>query len=132
MICSGLARSVPGVGPQLNPSQVMAFNTGQLQQPGGEPIYPIRRWNRVPMKATGVVCYWSCELIEYKCLVAAGTMTLYDGLNASGRVVIATFDLVVGRCDMRRYGLGPMPELLTTGCYVVLSNPLARIEVGIL
>lgn len=124
LICAGLARRVDGWGPVLSHRQIDAFNNAAHMTPDG-------RWeqfetiDRVYRSSSGIVRTGPCRLMATGCDVAAGTITVYDNIAASGRVVLEPIPLIVGRFPVGT----PMGVKLNIGCYVVLSNPAARVFV---
>lgn len=122
LICSGLARAISGTLPRLSPHQMHYFNMGRHLMPDGDvmPIHFIG--TRVELSASGLAKSGASKLMYFDCDVGAGYMTIFDGLTASGRVVVDNWPLVVGR-----YSLG---AALSTGCYVVLSDAAARVKLG--
>ena len=63
----------------------------------------------------------ACELAGWYCSVAAGTITIYDALSATGTPIVPATTLVVG--PMPIMGAGTNGKIaLTTGCWVVLSG----------
>lgn len=63
----------------------------------------------------------ACELAGWYCSVAAGTITIYDALSATGTPIVPATTLVVGPLPI--FGAGTTGKLaLTTGCHVVLSG----------
>lgn len=71
-----------------------------------------------------------CELAGWFCSVAAGTITIYDALSATGTPIVPATALVVG--PMPIFGAGTPGKLaLNTGCFVVLSGAATvRVLVG--
>ena len=65
--------------------------------------------------ATSLLINGACDLYGWDCTVAAGTITIYDGLNASGTVIVPTTTLTAG---LNTFAVG---RQLKIGCYVVLS-----------
>ncbi len=121
LICAGLARVTNGPVPALSHRQIVDFNSMRHALPDGrfEQFEPV---DRVFMTASGRAWTGPGKLYAFACTVAAGTMTVYDNTAASGRVVVKTFTLTVARQQV-----GTLFEPLTLGCYVVLSNPAARV-----
>lgn len=70
----------------------------------------------VNLTATGTAFTGACELAGYDCTVAAGNITIYDGTDALGTVVVPETALSVGRTEFT------WKRALTTGCHVVLSG----------
>ena len=63
----------------------------------------------------------ACELAGWYCSVAAGNITIYDALSATGTPIVPATALAVG--PMPIFGAGTTGKLaLTTGCHVVLSG----------
>lgn len=63
----------------------------------------------------------ACELAGWYCSVAAGTITIYDALSATGTAIVPATTLVVGPLPIM--GAGTTGKIaLTTGCWVVLSG----------
>lgn len=124
LVCAGLARAVRGPVPSLNGMQVAYFNLGRHAFPDGA-LMPINSVSsEVSLSASGVARTGAGRLLHIDCTVAAGNITVYDNTAASGLVVVPTMALVVGR--------GTLGAALTLGCYVVLSNPAARVTLGFL
>lgn len=75
-----------------------------------------------PTPSTGSVAVsGACELAGWFCSVAAGTITIYDALSATGTPIVPATALAVG--PMPIFGAGTTGKLaLTTGCFVVLSG----------
>lgn len=122
LICSGFARAVSGAVPQLNSLQVSYFNLGRHALADGD-LLPLESvGSRVSLAASGVAKTGAARLMYIDCTVAAGNITVYDNTAASGTVVIPTVALFQGRASMATQ--------LSTGCYVVLSNAAARVELG--
>lgn len=63
----------------------------------------------------------ACELAGWYCSVAAGNITIYDALSATGTPIVPATALAVG--PMPIFGAGTNGKLaLATGCHVVLSG----------
>ena len=75
-----------------------------------------------PTASTGSAAFvGACELAGWYCSVAAGTITIYDALSATGTPIVPATTLVVG--PMPIFGAGTTGKLaLTAGCWVVLSG----------
>ena len=75
-----------------------------------------------PTASTGSSAFsGACELAGWYCSVAAGTITIYDALSATGTPIVPATTLVVG--PMPIMGAGTTGKIaLTTGCWVVLSG----------
>lgn len=122
LVCSGLARAVSGPVPKLSGLQVGYFNLGRHALPDGD-LMPLESvGSRVSLTASGLAKSGASKLLYIDCTVAAGNITVYDSTAASGVVVVATMPLVASR--------SMMATALVTGCYVVLSNAAARVELG--
>ncbi len=70
----------------------------------------------VNLTATGTAFSGACELAGYDCTTAAGNITIYDGTDTSGTVIVAATALSLGRVEFA------YKRSLTTGCHVVLSG----------
>lgn len=74
----------------------------------------------ITLTATGTAFSGACELAGYYCSVAAGSITIYDALSATGTPIVPATALAVGPFPI--FGAGTNGKLrLGTGCYVVLS-----------
>lgn len=75
-----------------------------------------------PTASTGSSAFsGACELAGWYCSVAAGTITIYDALSATGTPIVPATTLAVG--PMPIMGAGTTAKMaLTTGCWVVLSG----------
>ena len=75
-----------------------------------------------PTASTGSSAFsGACELAGWYCSVAAGTITIYDALSATGAAIVPATTLAVG--PMPIMGAGTTGKIaLTTGCWVVLSG----------
>ena len=70
----------------------------------------------VQRTATGLVVSGPCDLAGFDCIVAAGNITIHDGIDASGPVVVPATALALGRTEFT------WKRRLNTGCFVVLSG----------
>lgn len=123
LICAGLARAVDGPVPVLSHRQINAFNYGQLLVPSGGSI-TFERQPSIRLTGSGLVKTGPCKLYAIGCRNAAdaeGTITVYNSTTASGVKVLDAVTLTHGFLQF-----GPTGELLSNGCYVVLSNAAAR------
>jgi hypothetical protein len=122
LICSGLARAVSGqiIGPSA--SQLFALARGRVQTALGKPS-AAAIGGRMFVSVTGLALSGPVALQGWYCSVAAGTMTLYDSLTATGTAIETLTPLLAGGTSY-----GAIPRFFTTGVYVVLSDPTARIE----
>lgn len=68
------------------------------------------------ISTTSTVITGACDYYGYVCTTAAGTITIYDGLSASGEVILPTTTLAVGS------NILPVGVQLKLGCHVVLSG----------
>lgn len=111
-----------GVG-QLTLDQVTAFNAGSMQTSAGA-IYGLAETSPyvTPTASAGSSAFsGACELAGWYCSVAAGTITIYDALSATGTPIVPATTLVVGPLPIM--GAGTTGKIaLTTGCWVVLSG----------
>lgn len=84
----------------------------------------------VTLAASGIAFTGACELAGWYCSVAAGNITVYDALSATGTPIVPATTLAAG--PMPIFGAGTTGKLaLTTGCYVVLSDAATvRVLVG--
>jgi hypothetical protein len=84
----------------------------------------------VTLTATGTAFSGSCEMAGWYCSVAAGNITIYDALSATGTPIVPATALVAG--PMPIFGAGTTGKLvLNTGCHVVLSGAATvRVLVG--
>ena len=75
-----------------------------------------------PTASTGSSAFsGACELAGWYCSVAAGTITIYDALSATGTAIVPATTLAVGPLPIM--GAGTTGKIaLTTGCWVVLSG----------
>jgi hypothetical protein len=122
LICSGLARAMYAPVPTLSHSQVMSLNRGRVLRQDGrsQPVFPIESRS---VSASGLVIGAGYRLEAYYCSVAEGTLTIYDNTEGSGTVAVAEFELHVGTSRFELPG-----PLFAVGCYAVLSDPAARLE----
>jgi hypothetical protein len=88
----------------------------RLVGPSGEVVALSEVIDYENMTATGIAFSGACELAGYDCTVAAGNITIYDGVDATGTVIVAATALTVGRVEFT------WKRALLTGCYVVLSG----------
>ena len=89
---------------------------GSIVGPTGSLITLVEVTPYVNLTSTGTAFTGACELAGYDCTVAAGNITIYDGTNTSGTVIVPTTSLAVGRVE---FGY---KRALGVGCHVVLSG----------
>lgn len=72
----------------------------------------------VQKTATGIVFSGACEYAGYEvvALTASPTLTIYDGTDTSGALILPATTLILGRFE-RNFKLA-----LTNGCYVAISG----------
>lgn len=91
--------------------------------PGGE-LYGLAEttpYVNATASAGATVFSGACELAGWYCSVAAGNITIYDALSATGTPIVPTTALTAG--PMPIFGAGTNGKLaLATGCHVVLSG----------
>jgi hypothetical protein len=76
---------------------------------------------KVQVTATGTAFTGACELAGWLCSVAAGTITIYDALSATGTPIVPAETLTTAPRPI--FGVGHSGKLqLVTGCHVVLSG----------
>jgi hypothetical protein len=112
--------SQPG-GEALTSAQVSAFSNGTILTSAGGLIALSETTPYVTLTATGSAFSGACELAGWYCSVAAGNITIYDALSATGTPIVPATALVAG--PMPIFGAGTTGKLvMTTGCWVVLSG----------
>jgi len=75
----------------------------------------------VTLTATGTAFTGACEYAGWYCSVAAGNITVYDALSATGTPIVPATALAVGPVPV--FGPGNDGRMaFTTGCHVVLSG----------
>lgn len=104
-------------------SPIAAVKSSGLYGPGGQ-ILALSEVSAY-YTAAGAGSYQAvsgqCELAGWYCSVAAGTITIYDALSATGTPIVPATALAVG--PMPIFGPGTNNRLqLQTGCFVVLSG----------
>jgi hypothetical protein len=70
----------------------------------------------ITVTTTGITVTGPCELAGFDCTVAAGNITIYDGLSTTGNIIVSTTALTLSRTEFN------WKRALNTGCYVVLSG----------
>ncbi len=111
---AGFASDASTLNPGINAD-------GDIQSPTGA-LYALSELTPyVTLTASDIAFTGPCELAGWYCSVAAGTITIYDALSATGTPIVPATALVAG--PMPIFGAGTTGKLaLTTGCYVVLSG----------
>lgn len=111
---AGFASDASTLNPGINAD-------GDIESPTGA-LYTLSEVTEyVTLTATGSALAGPCELAGWYCSVAAGNITIYDALSATGTPIVPATALVAG--PMPIFGAGTNGKLrLTTGCWVVLSG----------
>lgn len=120
---AGFASDASTLNPGINAD-------GDIESPTGA-LYALSETSEyVTLTATGAAFTGPCELAGWYCSVAAGNITIYDALSATGTPIVPATALVAG--PMPIFGAGTNGKLrLTTGCWVVLSGAATvRVMVG--
>lgn len=100
----------------LLPPTYAILNSSSLINSSGEIFALVESTPYVQRTTTGTVFTGPCELAGFDCIVAAGTITIYDNTSAAGNIVVPTTTLSVGRTEFQ------FKRRLLTGCHVVLSG----------
>ncbi|MBT9486561.1 MAG: hypothetical protein IV093_03530 [Rubrivivax sp.] len=124
LICSGQARAMYSEVPVLSYTQVLALNRGEVRRQDGKIQQLMAPGLKLLVSSSGLVGGAVGRRLEsIFCGTAAGTLRIYDNTAASGTVAVEEFELSVGRSD-----LGIPGRLIEVGCFAVLSDAAARLE----
>lgn len=101
---------------------------------GGARAYfsaPNEAYSYVTLTGSATAFAGPCEIVGWYCSVAAGNITIYDALSATGTPIVPATALVAGPMPI----LGPSTVdriRFDTGCHVVLSGAATVRIVGLL